>query len=56
MSNDIVVVPPEFALLFILPIAAFVIILHRDHKLSIAVFVYIIMQITLAASARYIYG
>ena len=56
MSNDIIVVPPEFALLFILPIAAFIIILHRDHELSFAVFVYLIMQITLAVSARYIYG
>jgi hypothetical protein len=56
MSNDIIVVPPEFALLFILPILAFIFTLRRDHELSLAVFVYLILQITLAVSARYIYG
>ena len=56
MSNDIVVIPPEFALLFILPIITFIVVLRRDHELSLAVFIYLVLQITLASSARYIYG
>ena len=53
---ELIVIPPEFALLFFVPIAAFVFMLYRDKDLPISVFVYLVFQISLCALARYIYG
>jgi len=52
----LVIVPPEFALLFITPILAFTFMLYKDKDLSASVFVYLFLQIGLCALARYIYG
>jgi len=53
---ELIVVPPEFALLFIMPIIGFTLMLYKDKDLSVSLFVYLFLQIGLCALARYIYG
>jgi|TARA_B100001094_G_scaffold323508_1_gene374518 hypothetical protein len=53
---ELIVVPPEFALLFIMPVLGFASMLYNDKDLLASVFVYLFLQIGLCALARYIYG
>ena len=53
---ELIVVPPEFALLFFVPIAVFAFLLHRGEELSVAVFSYLAFQVGLCVLARYIYA
>ena len=53
---ELIIIPPEFALLFIMPMLGFALMLYKDKDLSASVFVYLFLQIGLCALARYIYG
>ena len=53
---ELIIIPPEFALLFITPMLAFAFMLYKDKDLSASVFVYLFLQIGLCALARYIYA
>ena len=53
---DLIVVPPEFALLFFLPMIGFGLTLRKGHDVSLAVVIYLVSQIGLCILARYIYG
>ena len=53
---ELIVVPPEFALLFFIPMAVFTFLLYKGKDLSLAVFSYLIFQISLCVLARYIYA
>jgi hypothetical protein len=53
---DLVIVPPEFAFLFFLPMIGFGLSLRQGHDLSTAVGLYLVLQIGLCILARCIYG
>ena len=53
---ELIVVPPEFALLFFVPIAVSAFLIYRGEDLSLAIFSYLTLQIGLCALARYIYA
>ena len=53
---ELIVVPPEFALLFFVPIAVFAFLLYKGKDLSLAVFSYLTFQIGLCILARFIYA
>jgi hypothetical protein len=53
---NLIVVPPEFVLLFFIPMIAFGLSLRQGHDLSLAVAIYLVLQISLCILARCIYG
>ena len=53
---ELIIVPPEFALLFFLPMIGFGLSLRQGHDLSISVALYLVLQIGLCILARCIYG
>lgn len=54
--NNLIVVPPEFGILFLIPIIGSYFVFNRTDDLGCTVFFYLTFQIGLAALARYIYG
>mgnify|MGYP001287265567 FL=1 len=51
-----VYVPPEFGCLFILPIVTFIVMIRQmQFNLSTCIATYLILQVTLASLARYLY-
>lgn len=54
--QPIIIIPPEFSLLFFIPIIGFFYVFDKSSKFSTALFFYLFSQIALAMLARYIYG
>lgn len=53
---ETIVVPVEFGALFIIPIAAFIYMIHQYYSLFFCVGTYVFLQVGLAILARIIYG
>ena len=53
---ELVTIPPEFALLFFIPVIGFGLSLKKGYDVSLTVAAYLISQIGLCILARYIYG
>jgi hypothetical protein len=53
---ETVYVPPYFALLFMLPLGIGFYIFNKTNNLPLSMFVYFILQVSLATAARMIYG
>ena len=54
--NDLIVVPPEFGILFLIPLAGSYFVFNWTDDLGYTAFFYFITQIGLAALAHNIYG
>ena len=53
---NIVYVPPYFAILFMLPLLIGFYVFDKTTDLTLSVFIYLVLQISLAVAARTIYG
>tara|TARA_B100000902_G_C27288935_1_gene906043 strand:+ start:1738 stop:1902 length:165 start_codon:yes stop_codon:yes gene_type:complete len=53
---ETVYVPPQFAILFIVPLVICFYVYEKTAHISLSVFVYLFLQISLAITARSIYG
>lgn len=53
---ETIVVPAEFGFLFMIPIAAFIYMIHQYYSLFFCIATYLFLQIGLAILARILYG